>query len=153
MSDSLAIVNGFLAELGARIGFPGLELGASRTIALSHPDLGDVSIELAPGEGRTIHFAAAIGRSPNGDREAFYAALLRYNRFDPDLGGAALALSDDDDRVLVCYSVPVSLLDRNAFECALSNFVELALGWRKAIGRLADAVPTIDGGMANALRG
>ena len=130
MSNREERLDDLLKALGKRIGLTTpLALGPNGAIALQHTEVGDVGIERA-GSGAAVRLYATAGALPDSAREAFLIRLLRANLFNADLEPATLAIAPDDERVLVCYTLPLDDVDEVTLENVLGNFIAIAARWR-----------------------
>ena len=133
-----------MTELAAAIGFEGVELEDDGGGQLVIDD--DLVIDIAtdPGEAGII-VAAAVGAVPVDRREAAFGELLEANLLGDGTGGAALAIDETRDEIVLCRLFPQDDLPFAVFDRELSLFVQALRYWRQrcadgTIGQTADDI-------------
>ena len=92
---------------------------------------------VSEGEGDYLVVAADLGEPPPERLEGLYKTLLAANYLFSGTGGATLSL--DGDRIMVCRSLPIAIMDGDSFYAEVEKFVNTAETWRKIVVDYRDA--------------
>lgn len=132
--DSTETLNHFLMQLGTDLQLGELKLNADGVCALEASDGAMMIIELPP-NGAIMHLHSPILPVPTPAPAAFFSRLLGLNRFGLETRGAAFALDESGNQVILCYSRPVEGLEYSVFVNLLGNFLETVRHWRTTLSQ------------------
>ena len=120
--NSQDTVNQYLRHFSEFIGAPLLSLNKQGVCAFSYQGKWQVVLELPETQ---LYFYAPLIEVPSEGRLAMYEHVLKLNAYCVKTHGATLALDPDGQRILLCYILPIELLNEVLFTNALHNFVKI----------------------------
>lgn len=100
---------------------------------------GDVSVTIEVPEGsEVLHVYSNIDRCPTDRRSEFIEEALSLNLFGTQTGGAALALDQASNNVILCLSQPIELLDEHRLVAIVAGFVDMVPDLRQRLQAIAN---------------
>jgi hypothetical protein len=128
-------VNGWLRELAGKLGAENFSLDENGSCTFEFDGRFQVGIE-APEESEIVHLYAVIAAVPadETERAMLCERLLKLNLFGEETGGAAFAIHEATNNVLLCFNVTVEECDAQVFENRIGNFIEVADRWHAEFG-------------------
>lgn len=139
-------VDGWLRELAGKLGADNFSLDENGSCAFEFDGRFRVGIE-APEEAEIVHLYAVIAPVPADETErgSFCERLLKLNCFGDETGGAAFAIHEATNNVLLCFNITIDNCDAQIFENLIGNFIEVADRWHSELGAATDAFVPRDG--------
>lgn len=117
-------VHGWLQEIDDQFG---LDENGSSTFEYAN----QLKVGIEVSDNGIAHLYAIITSIPEEDAERakLYERLLKLNVFGDQTDGAAFAIHEVTNTILLCYNVAVENCDAQLFENMLGNFVQVASRW------------------------
>ena len=119
-------VNELLLAFGIARGMQNASLNDLGVLAFNYKGKLDIVVELAP-SGEAVYFYSGLCSIPGHEREAFLENLLELNLLFGGTNGSTLAIDRKENRVILCYSLPVDQLDGVLLGNIIENFLETAV--------------------------
>lgn len=121
MSIHTDTINAWLKELASLSGIDELSLNDEGVAAVRFGDKANLIVEL-PEHDDIVHIYCPICEVPQNDQEKLYRYLLEQNMFGLATCGASFAVDKGTERVILCYSQPISGTDITQFVNIMGNF-------------------------------
>jgi hypothetical protein len=135
--SGVSTVRTLVTQLGQVVGIEQLELDEEGAAAV---EVDDFVIDLQAYEDAEVLLAAIdLGPLPPGSEAAAMRLLLHGNFSWRDTGGGVLALSPDQDRIVLIARFEAELMDGDELEERIDALTVAAADWRQ---RLAEAAAT-----------
>ncbi len=137
-ADAQALVNGWLAALGAKAGLA-LRLDEEGVCGVGHVSGMDCAIEVPDG-GNSLYLRAPLVSWPprQAQRIAEYCLQAQFLGLETD--GASFAIDPRDGELVLWKCVPLAVLDEESMATLVVAFIEAAARWRESLLR-ADGTP------------
>lgn len=118
-----AAVNAYLRHFANFIGSPPLALNAQGVCAFTYQEKWAVAVEL-PESSTQLYLHAPVIEVAHESKLDIYELALILNAYCLKTRGSTLALDPDMQRILLCYTLPVEILNEVIFNNVLHNFVK-----------------------------
>ena len=146
-TDAQALVNEWLAALGARAGLA-LKLDEEGVCGVGHVSGMDCAIEVPDG-GRSLYLRSPLASWPPRQPQRIAECCLQAQFLGLETDGASFAIDPRDGELVLWQCVPLAALDQDAMASLVVGFIEAAARWRESLLE-ADATPA-DGTHASPL--
>lgn len=120
-----------ISSLGLAVGLPNLRFDANGCARLSVEGAPALNFEREDG---AIHVYSVLGPLPAEGREILFTILLRGNLFGASTAGAALAIDELQDEVVLCRTFAAESTGADGFATDVEALVDAAEHWRARLG-------------------
>ena len=128
---SQAIMKNLVAEFGAAIGIPDLDIDEDDRCNLMFDEVA-VSFEL-DGNGESLFVYSLLGRVPEIEADTFHAALLHANHLLEGTRGSTLSVDPNNNDIVLVRVERLDTLRLPMLESIVEDFVNVAEQWMEQL--------------------
>ena len=136
-------VNGFLSELGGKIGIQNLSLSDQGTCSFSFEDEIGLVIE-AQSHSDEVHLYGELMTVPASGSEDVLLQLLQANLDLRQTQGATFALDSQKNTIVLYFDTQLDGLDQTQFEAVIENFLDVCAAWHQKLTAANAAQTTVE---------
>ncbi len=125
----------YIVSYGKEIGIPSLKLNEDGICSLCFDSKINVDIVYRKDLDQCI-LASPLGEIPAENQESFFKQLLIENAFGIANAGAVIGIDENENKVVMSYTLIASLFSLDLFKTVLGNFVNMVEEWQNKLDNM-----------------